>query len=155
MPASDAIEEVCGISAAEILRRCREIRALRMHGAVPAKAALASLELSNPDANRSWSLMEFGDGPREAFVEAAYFALLGRQPDAQELSARLAQMGAGRTRLGILLRLALSAEGRQAQQPRVRGSSLRMLLRSARGLHALTQLPSALPAVRTSRRRIP
>jgi len=149
LAAKDAIREVCGISAADILRRCAEIRASRLHGTAHARPPAL---LIGQNANRSWSLVELGDGSREAFIEAVYLALFGRQPDAKEVSTRLAQMRAGRTRLGIVLRLALSPEGSRAQQPRARGSGLQMVLRCARGLFALAQLPGQLLVVRTVRR---
>jgi len=48
-----------------------------------------------------------------AFIERAYWSLLGRAPDADGGSHHLAELRAGVSKLTILLRLRESAEGRQ------------------------------------------
>lgn len=49
-----------------------------------------------------------------AFIERAYWALLGRAPDKEGGSHHLAELRSGVSKLTILLRLRESAEGRQA-----------------------------------------
>jgi hypothetical protein len=99
-----------------------------------------------------WRLLDFGDGSPEEFIDAVHLALLRRRPYANEAGRRIAQLRSGRTRLEIILRLTLSAEGRRLKQPSVAGIGLPALLRVIRGLEYLARLPFVAPVFRANRR---
>jgi hypothetical protein len=147
----DLIREVCGVSASEILQRCAQIRELRNRlGPVTERLMLHASAIDWSDAKR-WRLLDLGDGSREEFVEAVHLALLCRGPHANEVVRRIAQLRAGRTRLEVILRLALSAEGRRLEQHCVAGIGLPALLRVVRGLEYLVRSPIMAPLLRATR----
>ena len=162
--ADDPIAQVCGVPAAEMLTRAGRatppslLPALTMPPppaaapptAGPAEAAPPTLVPPRPAV---WSLLDLGDGTREAFVQAAHQAMLGRPAGEAEMALRLAQLNRGRTRLGILLRLAMSEEGRAVAAPPIRGPGLRAIHKLAPAIVAVARLPVLRAAQRTLRIR--
>jgi hypothetical protein len=63
-----------------------------------------------------------------------YIALLGRAGTQKEVTRRLRQLAAGKTRLGILARLMFSRESCK-HRPKVRGVTLSVLSKTARYWH--------------------
>jgi hypothetical protein len=118
----DPIFEVTGVSSADILRRCREIRgsgSVRWSGS-PTWGAGASRR----PAHGSPRLLDFADLRPEDFVRETHRVLLGRSASPADLDRRLGELGAGRTRMEIIMRLSLCPEGRRARRPRARGVAL-------------------------------
>jgi hypothetical protein len=126
---SDPILEVTGIPAAEILDRCAELRATGM--------STAGRTSSPP----SWTLADFSNVSDAEFVRAAHVVLLGRLPGQAAAARRAAELQAGRSRLEILVRLALSPEGRRRRHQRVSGLPLRFLVLTGRGIERAAAVP--------------
>ncbi len=138
--ADDPIAQVCGVPAAEILARATPPPPPPPEVTVPPAEAGRPPHFV-PPRPRAWSLLDLGDGTREQFIEAAHRAILGRAAAPPELALRLAQLAQGRSRLGILLRLALSEEGRAVAAPPIRGPGLRAVHKLAPALVAIARLP--------------
>lgn len=124
--AADPILAVCGVPAAALLARIKSHRAAML--APPEPPAPPPVEAAPPP--RLWRLADLR-GDRPGFVRTAHLAMLGRPASEAEVALRLDQLGRGRTRLGILLRLVLSAEGRALRQAPVTGLALPALRRLA------------------------
>ena len=148
----DLIQEVCGVSAADILLRCEQIRAMRSRPIAVPQQATSHAGMPSMNGATRWRLLDLGDGSREEFIDAAHLALLRRKPYADEAMRRIGQLRAGHTRLEIILRLALSAEGRRLEQHYVAGVGLPALLRIVRGLEYLARSPIMAPVLRATRR---
>src|SRR5436305_15319561 len=104
----DPILEVAGIAATEILDRCEEIR---FHGYTRGDR---ERNLVTAEVTRGWRLLDFADLSDGDFVREAHRRLLGRSPSTTEAERRLRELGDRSSRLGIVVRLALSPEGRRA-----------------------------------------
>jgi hypothetical protein len=148
----DWIGQVCGVSAADILLRCAQIREKRSSSGSARELPLQDATVVDVCGSPCWRLLDFGDGSREEFICAIHLALLRRKPYANEAGRRIAQLRSGRTRLEIILRLALSAEGRRLKQPSVAGIVLPALLRVVRGLEYMARLPFVALMLRATRR---
>ena len=148
----DLIQEVRGVSAAEVLLRCAQIRAMRPHPVPMSEHPPWHSGTVNTNGATRWRLLDLGDGSREEFIDAAHLALLCRKPYANEVMRRIIQLRTGRTRLEIILRLALSAEGRRLKRHCVAGVGLPALLRFVRGLDYLARSPIMAPVLRATRR---
>jgi hypothetical protein len=86
--------------------------ALRSHATLPERIANAqAAEL--PSASGGTSIPELARLAGPAFVDNAYRAILGREPDAEGLAQQMAALGAGANKIEILGDLRYSAEGRQ------------------------------------------
>ena len=86
--------------------------ALRSRATLPERIANAgAAEL--PSASRGTSIPELAGLAGPAFVDNAYRAILGREPDAAGLAQQMAALGAGANKIEILGDLRYSAEGRQ------------------------------------------
>jgi hypothetical protein len=143
----DPILEVVGISKDEILRRCSEIRRGARNGG----------RLRRPGAtvgvtSGGWRLLDFADLSDEDFVREAHRILLGRTASPFDLERRLRELRAGSSRMQIVVRLALSPEGRRAVHPRVRGIGLRTLLGVGQAIEAARTNVALGPAVTRSER---
>jgi hypothetical protein len=143
----DAILEVTGVSASEILRRCATMRVPRAGGRPIARSGPP---LSTGSGRATWRLIDFAEGSDEEFVQAAYSSLLCRLPRNAELTRRIADLRAGSSRFDVLLRLILSAEGRRARDRRVSGIALPALVAAGRA----TELASRVRSVRAPLRRV-
>jgi hypothetical protein len=151
----DPIFQVCGVSAGEILARCAQLRVLRRaSGGAVGTLALPGLINGPPSGRTVWRMVDFGDGSRSGFVQAAYFVLLGRLPYETEVMQRLTRLSAGGTRLEIILRLALSREGRRREQHPVSGVLLPMILGFIRIAERIARAPLIAPTQRAFRARI-
>ncbi|MBX6747186.1 MAG: hypothetical protein IRY87_34590 [Acetobacteraceae bacterium] len=133
---ADPILEVTGVPAADILRRCAAQRtdggtAVPVATVVP--VATAPIEMPDLPERDAWRLIDLSEGSNAEFVVAAHLALLGRRPYEREFARRLGELSAGRTRLEVIGRLALSREGRRTPRPPVAGLALPMLVMLARG----------------------
>lgn len=126
----DPILEVTGVAAADILRRCA---AQRTGGGTAVPVATAPIEMPDLPERDAWRLIDLSEGSNAEFVVAAHLALLGRRPYEREFARRLGELSAGRTRLEVIGRLALSREGRRTPRPPVVGLALPMLVMLARG----------------------
>ncbi len=146
-PASpDPIFDVAGISSADILRRCDEIRRRGGSG-----ENLAHARVDGHAAPNDWRLLDFADLPDEDFVREAHRVLLARSPSRGEADRRLRELR-NRSRMEIVVRLALSPEGRRANRPRVRGVGLPALAATARAIEAAEASPLLGQAARNSER---
>ena len=86
--------------------------ALRSRATLPERIANAgAAEL--PSASRGTSIPELAGLAGPAFVDNAYRAILGREPDAAGFAQQMAALGAGANKIEILGDLRYSAEGRQ------------------------------------------
>ncbi|MGE0224344.1 MAG: hypothetical protein AB7F35_24790 [Acetobacteraceae bacterium] len=129
----DPVLEVTGVPAADILRRCAQMRSRQ--GLAPAeRAELVVPVVTETDGRTSWRLVDFGEGTDAEFVHAAHRAILGRPPYDAEMLRRTADLRAGRSRMEILARLALSPEGRRVGRPAVGGVFLPALTATGRGV---------------------
>jgi hypothetical protein len=142
----DAILQVTGVSANEILRRCATLRVARAGGRPIARSGPPLFT----SGRATWRLIDFAEGSDEEFVQAAYSSLLGRLPRNAELTQRIADLRAGSSRFDVLLRLILSAEGRRARDRRVSGVALPALLAAGRA----TELASRVRSVRAPLKRV-
>lgn len=143
----DAVREVTGVPAADILRRVSDRRRGAMLAArAPAPETLPPLHIEMPvlPERAAWRLVDLRGGSDAEFVAAAHLALLGRPPYDAELARRVREISGGRTRLGIIARLALSREGRGGARPRVAGIALPALVRMARSVDRVPQLSALL-----------
>jgi hypothetical protein len=142
---TDPIFEVVGVPAAEILRRCREIRGGgRLH--VRLRSAGSAAE--------SWRLLDFADISDKDFVFEAHRVLLGRTPSSSERERRLRELRNGSSRMQILVRLGLSPEGRSAERRRVHGLGLRVLGLTARVIESAQANPALARTVRSGERAV-
>lgn len=135
----DPIAQVCGVPAAEIQARAARLTPPSLLPEISAPPPAPPV--TPPPPPPSWRLLQLGDGTREQFVEAAHRAMLGRTAGAAEVALRLAQLARGRTRLGILFRLALSEEGRAAAARPIQGRGLRAIHKLAPVIVAVARLP--------------
>lgn len=124
---SDPVFQVTGVAAAEILRRCTSLRA----GETTSRAR----------ARTKWTVADFSAASDVDFVRAAHVTLLGRLPDKVAATRRALELEAGRSRLEILVRLALSPEGRQRRDQQVSGPALRSLVATGRAIEAVASAP--------------
>lgn len=124
---SDPVFQVTGVAAAEILRRCASLRA----GETTSRAR----------PRTKWTLADFSAVSDVDFVRAAHVTLLGRLPDKLAATRRALELEAGRSRLEILVRLALSPEGRQRRHQQVSGPALRSLVATGRAIEAVASAP--------------
>jgi hypothetical protein len=125
----DPIFLVVGVSAAEIIRRCRAARSGGRSGRRPGRG-------NRPNELRGYRLVDFADLSNEDFVQAAHRILLGRPAAPSEVERRLGELQHGMSRIQIIVRLALSPEGRVAARPRYDGVGLPLLRVLARGVEA-------------------
>lgn len=148
----DPILQACGLSAAEILARCARLRVIRRAGGhVVDGLAVTELSLARPLGRTAWRMVDFGEGSQRAFVQAAYFVLLGRMPHESEAMRRLTRLSAGGTRLEVILLLALSSEGRRRKQPPVAGFLLPIILKSIRIAERIARARLVAPIQRAMR----
>jgi len=120
----DPVFEVTGVTAAEILRRCGSLQGRRT-SATPT----------------TWTLSDFTTVSDADFVRAAHVILLNRLPGEAAERRRAAELQAGRSRLELLVRLALSPEGRRQRHPRVSGVTLRLLVATGHGIELVAKAP--------------
>jgi FkbM family methyltransferase len=125
---ADPIFEVTGVPAAEILDRCAELRA-------------TGTSAAQTTAEPTWSLSDFTGVSDTEFVRAAHVILLGRLPGQAAATRRAAELEAGRSRFEILVRLALSPEGRRRHHQRVSGPAMRSLVATGRGIERAARIP--------------
>jgi hypothetical protein len=136
----DPILEVTGIAAAEILRRCRELR--ESGRATAARPSVRPTAANTPGAARGrWRLLDFADLGDTDFVRDAHRVLLGRSASPSDIDRRLRELGGGSSRMAMVVRLALSPEGRCARRPPVRGIGLPALAATAAAIEALKASP--------------
>ena len=140
----DAVLEVTGVAATEILRRCEAVRAGRTGSAdgVPRTSLVAD------ETGMRWRLVDFADCSDDDFVRTAHLVLLGRRPSDAEAARRMAELRNGSSRLDVLVRLALSPEGRVARHADVSGVGLPLLFAIGRGAERAAQVPALDRAVR-------
>ncbi len=141
----DPVLEVTGIAAAEILRRCAARRAGGEGAPVCIIPPVPRIEMPEPPERDAWRLLDLSEGSDAEFVVAAHLALLGRRPYEPEFARRMRELAAGRTRLEIIGRLALSREGRRTPRPAVSGLALPVLVGVAQGGDRVLRL--AAPAL--------
>lgn len=135
--ATDAVFEVTGVTASEILRRCAMLRAARAGGGpVPRPGWPFAVNAERP----TWRLVDFADGSEVEFVWAAYASLLCRVPSEAETTERVGDLRAGCSRFQIAMRLALSPEGRAARNRRVSGIALPAIVAAGRALDLATRV---------------
>jgi hypothetical protein len=99
-----------------------------------------------------WRLLDFADLTDEAFVREAHRVLLGRSPSSAEADRRRRELRTRSSRMEIVVRLALSPEGRRAGRPDVRGLGLPALAAAARAIEAAEGSPVLARTVRKSER---
>jgi hypothetical protein len=132
----DPVLEVTGTAAADILRRCGEIR--KSNGLVAARPMLqrtvARMRLRARGGRR---LLDFADLGNADFVRDAHRVLLGRSASPADMDRRLRELGAGSTRMELVVRLALCPEGRSAFRPPVRGIGLPALAATATAIEVM------------------
>jgi len=147
---ADAILEVTGVSASEILRRCATLRVARAAGH-------PILRSGQPFATRSgratWRLIDFAEGSDDEFVYAAYATLVCRFPSNAELTRRIAELRGGSSRFDVLVRLALSAEGRRVRDRRVAGIVLPAFVAAGRAIELASGVRSVLGPLRRAKLR--
>lgn len=143
MRGQDPVLEVTGVAAVEILRRCAERRAELGLGAGAGGIPMAQIVMPDLPARAAWRLVDLSEGGNEEFVVAAHLALLGRKPFHSEFLRRMRELSAGRRRLEIIGRLAVSREGRRTARPPVSGLALPVLVGLARGADRM--LPVVMP----------
>jgi hypothetical protein len=160
----DPVRTVTGVSRVAILDRCAARRAGLPVSPFAAPAPTVSRRPPpvrvDPGGVRFAELRAASD---EDFVVSAHVGILGRPPYDPEFNRRLREVQGGKTRLEIILRLALSRDGRRAQRPRVAGIALPALLRLVRladraaarleGTRALAALRAAVARARHGPRR--
>lgn len=155
LPIEDPIFEVCGISSADILIRCSRISGRQFAGAqLPVMLARGGVGPQPLSSRTTWRLIDFGDGSRTEFVQAAYLCLLGRRPFEFEVAGRMAQLKARGTRLGLILRLMLSGEGRRRTKPPVAGVVLPVILKCIQIAERMARAPMVAPLQRGLRARL-
>jgi hypothetical protein len=142
---SDPVLEVVGISAVEILARCGRIRngqrpsgrqlPIRLHSH---RAPLVSVAPAHDDG---WRLLDFADLSDVDFVWNAHRMLLGRSPSSAEVDRRVGDLHERSSRLGLIVRLGLSPEGRRAQRSGTRGVVLPVLALCAGAIESAASLP--------------
>ena len=143
----DPILAVAGVSSAEILRRCNEIRGLgRPSRGFSRRAANAGAAIGG------WRLVDLADLSQADFVREAHRMFLGRRPSSTELERRLRDLQGHSSRMEIVVRLALSPEGRRAVRPRTRGIGLPALAAVGAAIEAADASPLLAPAVRSVER---
>ena len=113
----DPILEVCGVRAGEILRRCSERR-----------------------GRTGWRLIDFADLSDERFVRQAHLVLLARLPSPTEEQRRIADLHLGSSRFEIVIRLALSPEGRALRDRPLAGVILPVVAAGGRALQRATRM---------------
>ena len=155
LPIEDPIYEVCGVSSADILVRCFRISGRQFVGVqLPVALAQGGVGLQPLSSRTTWRLIDFGDGSRTEFVQAVYLCLLGRRPHEFEVAARMAQLDARGTRLGLILRLMLSGEGRRRTKLPVAGVALPLISSCIRIAERMARAPVVAPLQRTLRTRL-
>jgi hypothetical protein len=102
-------------------------------------------------SSRGWRLLDFADLSDADFVREAHRVLLGRGPSLSEANRRLHELRES-SRMEVVVRLALSPEGRRALRPGIRGPGLSVLSRAARAIEAAYANPKLARAVRSSER---
>lgn len=137
---SDPILEVTGLSAADILKRCDQIRRHDRPARLFSlgRPVVTAKPLSVPDG---WRLLDFADLGDDDFVRQAHRVLLGRSPSPAETSRRLRELRE-RSRMELIVRLALSPEGRRRREAEVRGFGLPALVRVGRAVEAANRHPA-------------
>jgi hypothetical protein len=140
----DPVFEVTGIAAAEILRRCREIRGSDGSFAGRLSFQRAVSRMRTP-AHQGRRLLDFADVGDADFVRDAHRVLLGRSASPADLDRRLRELGAGSSRMEIVVRLALCPEGRRARRPPVRGVGLPALAVTGAAIEVLKGNPLVGP----------
>jgi len=128
---ADPILEVTGVAANEILRRCAALRA------AAERDGMARWGVSPVEGNAgrtTWRLVDFADVSDADFVQAAHVVLLGRLPGNAEAKRRTADLHAGCSRFEIVVRLALSPEGRRLRDRKVSGIALPAIVAAGRGI---------------------
>lgn len=128
---ADPIFEVTGVAANEILRRCAALRA----GLEPDGLTLREVSPVEGNAERTtWRLVDFADVSDADFVQTAHVVLLGRLPGDAEAKRRTADLHAGCSRFEIVVRLALSPEGRRLRDRKVSGIALPAIVAAGCGI---------------------
>ena len=148
---ADAIFEVTGVPASEILRRCAALRAARTSGD---PTLWAGWPFAANAQRPTWRLLDFADGPEEEFVRAAYASLLCRDPSDAESTLRIAALRAGYSRFQVVVRLALSSEGRHARDQPVSGIALPALVVAGRAIERVVRVPVLGPALRRAKLKV-
>ncbi|CAH2605506.1 protein of unknown function (plasmid) [Rhodovastum atsumiense] len=140
--ADDPVREVTGLPALEILERCRRIRQTRAAGAsLRSSPSVSPAESpSVPVAHEGWRMVDFGRGTNADFVQAVHLALLGRTPAETEAARRIRELRLGMTRMEIILRVALSPEGRRTAPLHLTGVLLPVLVWFARQIDRATRI---------------
>jgi hypothetical protein len=128
----DPVREACGVAAGDILRRCGIAHAAP-GGAAHGIAGVASPPVGAGAApGQRWRLLDLAEGPPEAFVRAAYAAILDRPAAEPEVARRVGELRLGRSRIELVARLALCPEGRRVAAPPVAGLGLPALVAAGR-----------------------
>jgi hypothetical protein len=150
IPEADAILEVTGVSASEILHRCAN---LRVTGVAAPLRPYSGWPPATGSGRETWRLIDFAEGSDEEFVQAAYASLLCRLPSGEELTRCIADLRAGSSRFDVLMRLTLSAEGRRARERRVSGIALPALVAAGHAIELGSRVRRGLtPLTRVMRR---
>jgi hypothetical protein len=97
-----------------------------------------------------WRLLDFADLSDVDFVWEAHRALLARSPSHAEVDRRLGELRDRSSRMEIVVRLALSPEGRRARRPPVRGFGFSALSAAAGAIEAAKASPSLARAAARS-----
>jgi hypothetical protein len=125
---ADPVLEAVGVPASEIITRCVQLRESRGVREPPFRRLPPSVATSTIRQRATWRLVDFGDASDTEFVQMAHLAILCRRPYATEAARRVAELVAGRTRMGLLIRLAFSPEGLYGPRARVSGLFLPALV---------------------------
>jgi hypothetical protein len=133
----DDVFAVVGVSAAEIVARCRAVR----------RGEPINVRRRGERVTNAYRLVDFADVSDEDFVQLAHRVLLGRPAAPAEVERRLGDLRSGTSRLAIAVRLALSPEGRIAPRPRSRGIWLPLLRSIGIAIEAARAHPRAARAV--------
>lgn len=146
---ADPIFEVTGVPAREILLRCSEIRHHGRHG-IWLRSLRTHVAMDAPPS--APCLLDLADLSDEDFIHAVHGVLLGRAPSPLEAARRVGELGRGSSRMEIIVRLALSPEGRRASRPRARGIGLPALAVVGRTVEAAQARPVLGGIVRAGER---
>jgi hypothetical protein len=140
----DPVLDVAGIAAAELIARIEQIRGGERPGVgrLPIRLHVgASLTVSAGLPVGGLCLLDLADLSDADFVWQAHRVLLGRAPSSAEVDRRLGDLRTRSSRLGLVVRLGLSPEGRRAQRSETRGIGLPALALVAGAIESAASLP--------------
>jgi hypothetical protein len=133
----DVLLAVVGVPAAEIVARCRAVR----------RGDPVDVRRRVTRGTAAYRLVDFADVSDENFVQLAHRVLLGRPAAPAEVGRRLGDLRSGTPRFAIVVRLALSPEGRIAPRSRSSGIWLPLLRWVGVAIEAARANPRAARAV--------